>query len=183
MSTKSISTRRRFFGHAGAALSAPLAIAATLAAEGQAENPVDLAARVAALEDANAIRALQQRYLRLVNSGAHDEVGTLFADPSTALVAHSVRSLSADRFGELDVIEVALAEGTATARLQCIVEVAIAIGPSCTLVEMARLQGEGVVKKSERRVLESSYVKQRGVWKLERAVYRPIDPQGQPAAI
>jgi hypothetical protein len=154
-------------------LSAPLAISATLAAKGQGSDAEDLSARVAALEDANAIRALHQTYVRLVNASAHEEVATLFADPSAALVDDNVRNLSADRLGEHDVIDVAPVDGTATARLHCTVETATAIEPSCTLVQMARLQGEGVVKKSERRVLESTCVKQNGIWKFERAAYRP----------
>jgi hypothetical protein len=171
MNTKALSTRRIFFGHASAALSAPLAVAATLAAEGQ--DAEDVAARLGALEDANAIRALQQAYVRLVNAGAHEDVAALFADPAAALVDTSVRILSADSFGEHDVIDVAPADGTATARLHCTVETESPIEPCCTLVQMARLQGEGVVKRSERRVLESAYVKRHGAWKLARAAFRP----------
>jgi hypothetical protein len=41
---------------------------------------------------------------------------------------------------------------------------------SCgTLVEMARLQGDGVIKRAERQVLTSSFVKRDGAWKIERA--------------
>jgi hypothetical protein len=164
MSTKALSTRRVFFGAASAALAAPIAATAT--------TPEDLAARMAALEDANAILALQHAYVRLVNAGAHAEVAKLFADPSAAPLDTDVRRLSADRFGEHDVVDVSPAVGTATARTHCTVETETAIGPSCTLVEMARLQGDGVIRKAERRVLESTYVKQNGVWKIERAAYR-----------
>jgi len=173
MSTKPLSTRRIFFGHAGAALSAPLTVAATLAAAGQGADAEGVSARLAALEDQNAIRALLKTYVRLVNTGAHEEIATLFADPAAALVDANVRRVSADGFGEHDVIDVRPAAGTAAARLLCTVETETPIGPSCTLVQMARIQGEGVLKKSERRVLESAYVKQHGRWKLTRAAYRP----------
>ena len=173
MSTKALSTRRIFFGHAGAALSAPITIAATLAAAGQGADTGGVSARLAALEDQNAIRALLKTYLRLVNAGAHKQIATLFADPAAALVDASVRRLSAAGFGEHDVIDVSPAAGTAAARLHCTVETETPIGPSCTLVQMARVQGEGVLKTSERRVLESTYVKQHGHWKLTRAAYRP----------
>jgi len=140
-----------------------------LAAAGAAED----ATHPAVLEDVNAIRALQQAYARLVNAGAHEDAAKLFADPSAAVIDPNVRRLSADRFGEHDAIEFAPGGDTATAQLLCTVDTETAIGPSCTLVEMARLQGEGVIKKSERRVLESAYVKQAGIWKISRAAYRP----------
>lgn len=174
MSTKVVATRRRFFGHAGAALSAPLAVATTLAAAGGEAHPDDLTARVAALEDANAIRDLQQTYVRLVNAGAHADVAKLFADSAKARVAADVRRIVVDRFGEHDAVAIAPEGGTATARLQCVVETATAIEPSCTLVDMARLQGDGVVKRSARRWLETSYVKRGGVWQLTRADYRDV---------
>ena len=41
-----------------------------------------------------------------------------------------------------------------------------------TLVEMARLQGDGLVERSERRVLVSSFVKRDGVWKFENAEFQ-----------
>lgn len=173
MRTNALSTRRIFFGHAGAALSAPLAIAATTAAAGPGADAEGVSARLAALEDQNAIRALLQTYARLVNAGAHDAAARLFADPAAALVDPSVRRLLADHMSEHDAIDVAPGGDSATSRLHCTVETETVIGPSCTLVEMARLQGEGVVKKSERRVLESAYVKQHGHWKLARASYRP----------
>lgn len=57
--------------------------------------------------------------------------------------------------------------------IHCVVETETEIGPNCTLVEMARQQGEGVLRRSEARVLESGCVKRDGVWKLTRAVFRP----------
>lgn len=172
MKTKTVATRRRFFWQAGAALSAPLAVAAT-PASARAEDGEALEARLAELEDQNAIRALSQTYARLMNARARDEVAELFADPSEANLDESIRSVSADRFGEPDVIEVAADRRTAAARMRCTVEIEIAIGPSCPLVEMARQQGEGVLRRSEGCVLESTYVRRGGVWKIERSAFRP----------
>jgi hypothetical protein len=165
MKTKSISTRRRFFLQASAALSVPLAASAAHAAKADDSSA---SARLAALEDSNAIRALQQAYARLVNSGAHEKAGDLFGNPSEARLDGSVRSVSMDGFGEHDAIEVAPDRTTATARTHCAVQVETAIGPNCTLVEMAREQGEGVLRRSEKRVLAGSYVKVGGTWKIER---------------
>ena len=39
------------------------------------------------------------------------------------------------------------------------------IGPDCPLVAMAREQGGGVVRHTERGTLENAYVKREGVWK------------------
>ena len=172
MKTKTVSTRRRFFLHAGAALSAPLAVSSAHALKTDDEDHEALKARLAELEDVNAIRELHQSYARLINAGAREQAAALFANPREAQLDESIRRLSADRFGEQDIIEIAADRETATARIHCTVEIATAIGPSCTLVEMAREQGEGFLKQSERRVLESSYVKQSGAWKIARSVYR-----------
>lgn len=134
-------TRRSFFG---AALAAPLAATAAVTAE-----PEDaLAARLAELEDANAIRAV---------------LAALLAEPAQLQLDASVRRITADRD---DTIAVA-ADGTATARVACTIETATPIESCGTLVEMARLQGDGVVKRNERRLLTSSFVKRNGTWHIE----------------
>ena len=61
---------------------------------------------------------------------------------------------------------------TATAVLHCTVEIESAIGPACTLVEMARQQGGGVTRHTERGVFELTCVKRDGVWNIQRAGYR-----------
>ncbi len=177
MKTKAVSTRRSFFWKAGATLSAPLALATTRASGSRVENSEALKARLANLEDVNAIRELHQTYARHVNARAHDEVVKLFADPSEAQIDESIRNLSADRFGEQDVIEVAAGRNAATARFHCTVRTEIAIEPSCPLVEMARQQGEGVLRRSETRVLENAYVKQGGVWKIKHSAYSHSRPE------
>jgi hypothetical protein len=161
-------TRRSFFGQASAALAAPLAATAALA--GESRDGGDVAARLAALEDTNAIRALHQRYARLVTAGAgaRAELTALFADPVRAVVAENVRSLTPD--GEVAVT--IAADGTATARVACTVETATPIEPCGTLVDMARLQGDGVLKRSEQRALESSFVKRDGVWQFVNAGFQ-----------
>ena len=187
MNTNTDSTRRRFLWTAGAALSAPLAVAGANVSPSSAEDDLSLEERLADLEDVKAIRELHQTYARLVNGRAHDEIDgrvndeidgrvndeivKLFAVPSQAEIDEGIRSLSADRFGEEDVIELAADRGSATGRFHCTVQTETAIGPSCTLVEMAREQGEGFVRRSQRSVIEAAYVKQAGVWKIRRAAY------------
>ena len=137
-------TRRRFFGGA-AALAAPLATGAAVAGD-------DLAARLAALEDESTIRAVLRGWAQDVSAGK-----------LTASVAN-IRSLTLDS----DLSVSVAANGTATARVPCIVETATPIDGDETLVEMARQQGDGVVRRSERRVLASTLVKHGGIWILER---------------
>jgi len=137
-------TRRKFFGGA-AALATPLAASAAVAGE-------DLAARLAALEDADAIRAVLRGWAQDVSTGK-----------LTAPVAN-IRSLKLDSDPAISVA----ANGTATARVPCIVETATPIGGDETLVEMARQQGDGVVRRSEQRVLAGTLVKRGETWILER---------------
>jgi hypothetical protein len=162
MSRNEVSTRRRFFGHAGAVLAVPLAASAA----GSQTRADDFAARLAALEDANAIRTLQREYARLVNAGAHADAAQLFAEPAAAPIDASLRRLAADRFAADDVIDVAPDGATATACFECTVETETAIAGSYTLVDMLRVQGEGALRAVEHRALESSYVKRDGAWKI-----------------
>lgn len=171
MSTKTVSTRRRFFLSAGAAMSAPLAFAGT-ASRGAGERSTALESRLAALEDANAIRELHETYARLVNERAHRELARLYESPPRAQIDATITGLSAARFGERDVIEIADDGVHATARIHCTVEIETPIDSTDTLVQMARAQGEGVVRRSEHRVLEHTCVRRGGSWKIARSEYQ-----------
>jgi hypothetical protein len=172
MKTKSISTRRRFFLQAGAAMSVPLAAGGHATESGTADSVEK--ARLAALEDERAIRDLQRAYARLFNSGAHEEIRGLFVNPTAAHIDGSVRGLSPVGFGEHDAVEISPDRKTATARTHCAVHTETAIGPSCTLVEMAREQGEGVLRQSEARVLVGRYARVAGAWKIDRLAWEPL---------
>jgi hypothetical protein len=138
-------TRRSFFVTAGATLAAPLAATAPLA--GERDGAGYLAGRRSALEDVDAIRAL---------------LAALLAEPAR-LGLDAGTHIAADRN---DAIAIA-ADGIATARVPCTIETATPIESCGTLVEMARLQGDGVVRRSERRVLASTFVKRNGTWHIE----------------
>jgi hypothetical protein len=58
--------------------------------------------------------------------------------------------------------------------MHCTVQVATPIGPSCPLVEMAREQGGGVVRRSECGVFQNAYARRDGVWSLERSTFTLI---------
>lgn len=135
-------TRRRFFGGA-ALLAAPLAAGTAVAGD-------DLAARLTALEDANTIRALLRDWVRGVLAGVAPA-------PAANICGFTL---------DADVAITADENGSATASVACIVETAIPIDGNETLVEMARLQGEGFVRRVERRVLHGSFVQRDGGWHL-----------------
>jgi hypothetical protein len=142
-----MTTRRKFFGGA-AALAAPLAAAAAVGADGGD----DLTARPTALEETNAIRVLLHDYAQRVNAG------------SQRAPTANVRSITLDATAAIDIA----ANGTATAHAPCTVEVAMPIHGDETLVEMARQQGDGVVRHRVRGVLAGSLIKHNGTWNLER---------------
>jgi len=168
MTTELTRTRRAFFWTAGAAMSTPL-VAAPVAAD---EGGDEAAARLAALEDVNAIRTLVRSYAKHVAAGEHAAAAALCTEPSGAGLDPAVTALSAAGFGAGDAVELAADGCTATARMRCAVEIATPIEPVCTLVAMARAQGEGVLRRSDLRVLESTCVKQDGTWRIHRAAWR-----------
>jgi hypothetical protein len=141
-------TRRRFFG--GAALLAAPSIA------GAAVANDELAARLAALEDLNAIRALLRDWARDVTAA------------NVTPPAANIRSLTFDADAAITVAE----HGTASARVLCTIETATPIDGNETLVEMARQQGDGVVRQAGQRVLHGSFVKRDGFWHFANAELR-----------
>lgn len=167
--TSADATRRRFLCKAGAALSVPLAAAAGAPTAAATDDSAALRARLALLEDANAIRALQHAYAQRVNAGGGPALDKLFVGD---VPTRGFRTFCPDPHGGDDSIDIDPGAATATAREHCVVEIETAIEPSCPLVEMARAQGGGVLRRSERGVLESEYVKLDGVWKIGRVEFR-----------
>ena len=169
MKTTVNSARRGFLWKASAVLAAPLAVGAT-GAPAVAERETSQA-RLARLEDVNEVRALTRRYVRHVNTGAYGEAAALFAEAARA-DSRAVRTLAADPLGGEDAIEIAASGTTATASLHCTAEIETPIEPVTPLVAMARAQGGGVLRRSERGVLEGTFVKRDGGWKIERLAFR-----------
>lgn len=133
-------SRRRFIGATGIALSAPLAgLGAEVvgAATGTGPSP----------DDIDAIRALM-----------HEHAAQLNARP--------------DGFGSSERIDVAADGRSATAALPCVMETETAIGPECPLVDMARQQGGGVVRRIESVVVEATCAKRDGAWKIRSVATR-----------
>ena len=89
-----------------------------------------------------------------------------------AAIERGMQHVTSDEFGAHDTITVAADGQSATAVLHCTVEAERATGPECPLLDMARQQGGGVLRRTERGVFEHACVKQGGVWKILRADYR-----------
>jgi hypothetical protein len=149
-----------------AVLAAPLA--ATVPAALMAED--GLKARLARLEDEAAIRELHQIWLRRVNDGS-GAAKPLFADAEGTAFDQTVRSITADHAGQPDVIEVASDGKSATGRFPCAVEIETTIAQDCTLAQMARAQGGGFVRRTERRVLKVEYAKASGAWAIAKVEF------------
>jgi hypothetical protein len=159
---KDVSSSRRSFLKGGAVAAAPLAVAAPVAAMAQEHQ----AARLARLADEAAIGKLHQAWLRGVNTAAHEDVARLFADPRRASLEEAVCSVVADHAADPDRIEIARDGMSASGRFHCDVEVETVIAPDCTAAQMARLQGGGLVRRTEPRLLKADYVKAGGAWAI-----------------
>jgi hypothetical protein len=166
MTTDNTSTRRSFLKR-GAVLAVPLAAAAPAAI--MADD--GLKARLARLEDEAAIRELHQTWLRRINTRADGTATPLFGDPEGTAFDQAVRSIAADHAGEPDAIEIAADGKRAAGRFPCAVEIETAIAQDCTLAQMARAQGGGFVRRTERRVLKVEYVKAVGAWAIAKVEF------------
>jgi hypothetical protein len=81
-------------------------------------------------------------------------------------------------FGENDAISLSPDRQTAVCMMHCGVELETAIGPICLLVEMARAQGGGFVRRSESGVFEQSYIKREGCGRFSARRLAPHKHQG-----
>jgi hypothetical protein len=153
-------------------------------------------------EDTNAIRALHQTYESYLDRGMYEEVVNLFADDGEVFYnggffagkKRGVRRLYCEHFRagftgkkivpapgfELDtaqlqdMVEVAPDRKSAQARFAYSLQVGAPMISDSQLVEMARLQGQGIIKWWEGGTQEVSYVKEGDSWKIKRLEYRVI---------
>ncbi len=151
MTRDNTSTRRSFL-RGGALLAAPIA-AASVSAVALADDGSK--ARLKRLEDEAAIRELHQAWLRQVNAG---ERGALLDD--------AVRRITADHAGAPDRIEIAADGRSAVGYFDYVVETETPLAEDCTLAQMAHAQGNGTLRRTERRMLTVDYTKTRGAWKI-----------------
>jgi hypothetical protein len=165
---------RRSFLKGGALLAAPLAAVGVPAVVVADE---ELKARLARLENEAAVRELHQTWLRRVNSGAWDGAAAPFTTPKAGASDLSVRRIAADHTGKPDVIEVAADGKTAVGRFYCTLDIEDAIVQDCTLARMARAQGGGFVRRTERRVMHIEYLKASGAWAIAKVEFAHEQPE------
>ena len=158
-----------------------------------------LSHRLGILEDENTIRTLHQIYESRLDQGMYEDVVSMFA--TGAEVAYNgglfagkdgIRRLYCDLFGSgltgkqiepapgfgpdpaqrRDIVEVAADRKSASGHFPYSMQVGAPMTGDSSLVEMARLQGEGIVKWWEGGTCEVSYVKVDSAWKIRRLEYR-----------
>jgi hypothetical protein len=163
------STRRSFL-KGGAFLAAPIAAAAIPAVALAGDD--GLKTRLERLEDEAAIRELHQAWLRRVNAG--DGGGPLL--DGGALLDHGdgVRRITADHAGAPDKIEIAADGRSAVGNFDYAVETETPLKKDCTLAQMAHAQGNGSLRRSERRLLTVAYTKTRGAWEIVKVASTPL---------
>jgi hypothetical protein len=165
-SAKRATSTRRSFLKSGTILAAPLAAVGVPAAV-IADD--ELKMRVARLENEAAIRELHERWLRSVNSGV-DDAGARLSDACGA-PGPAVCGVATDHAGKPDAIEVGADGNRAIGRFHCTIEFETPIAEDCTVARMAREQGGGFVRRSERRVLIVDYAKTSGTWNIAKVEF------------
>jgi len=184
--------RRSFIWKAGAAMSAVVASAAT----GFSKSGVE---RTDILQDANAVRTLHRAYEARLHEGRYEEVLDLF-DGKAEVVYNGglfkdqkgLRRLYCDLFRsgmtgkkiepapgfepdaeqQLDIVEISPDRKSATGRFPFSIQAGKPMQSGSSLVDMARLQGEGIRKWWEGGTYKVTYVKTGSGWKIRRLEYR-----------
>jgi hypothetical protein len=158
-----------------------------------------LSNRIGSLEDANAIRRLHQAYESRLDQGMYEEVAGMFADDSEVVYngglftgKDGIERLYCDLFAssrtgrkiepapgfetdpaqQLDIVEVAGDRKTAACHFPYSMQVGAPMTGDSSLLEMARLQGEGIVHWWESGIHEVSYVKKDNTWQIKKLKYR-----------
>jgi len=162
-----------------------------------------LSRQLAVLENEKSIRKLHQRFEYLIDKGVYSEVIGLFSDDaeviynggvfrgksgvkrlfcghfSTGMTGKRIDSapgfhLNSDQ--QQDALEISPDMKSAKAGFTYSIQAGTPINSDSTLVKMARIQGEGIMKWWEGGVYELSYLKNTkdGSWKIKRLEYRTL---------
>jgi uncharacterized protein (TIGR02246 family) len=192
--------RRSFLWKAGAALTAAAAAVVPGIAKdstGKSTDAERLAHQLGILEDEKAIRVLHQTYEALCDSGDYENAAGLFTKDAAVVfnggvfkgrngIARLYRNhfragLTGKKMGPVPGIKIApetvtVAEDreSAAAQFSYSIQVGSPMPTDSSLVQMARLQGEGILKWCESGSYEISYSKCRkdGSWKIAKLEYR-----------
>ena len=192
------SGRRSFIWKAGAAMSA--AVASAVAGVSGANAEAGFRGRTGSLEEAESVRRLHHKHAAYVDRGMYAEAVDMFAENGEVIFKggifigkdKGIRRLYCERFNsgmtgrkierapgfELDpeqqheIVEVAADGKSATGKFPYSIQVGMPMEGESSLVEMARLQGSGIVKWWEGGICEISCIKTGETWKIQRLEYR-----------
>jgi len=168
--------------------------------EGLKSDVDRLSNQVACLEEANAIRRLHQTFESYLDKGMYEDVVSMFADEAEVVFNggvyvgrdKGVRRLYCDHFSQgwtgkkiepapgfeadpaqlQDVVEVAPDRKSAKAQFPYSMQVGTPLISDLPLLDMARLQGQGILQWWEGGIHEISCVKDGDAWKIVRLQYR-----------
>lgn len=163
--SKTAETSRRSFLKSSAVVAAPIA---AIGAPAAALGADDSNARLALLEDERAIEALNRNFLRRFNAAGLRDTASLFAGGEPPKLAEGTARLTLDPAAEPEKPQIAEDGARAHCRYACEVETDHPLEGEDTIVQMARLQGNGTARTSERRVIEADYVKGERGWTIEK---------------
>jgi len=161
-----------------------------------------LSNRIGRLEDADAIRALHRVYETCLDKGRYEDVVCAFTRDAEVVFNggifvgrdKGVRRLFCDNFSRgftgkrsepapgfdpdpaqiREIVDVSPDRASARARFPYSMQVGTPLVSDLPLLDMARLQGQGVLQWWEGGVQEVLYVKESGEWKIRRLEYRVL---------
>ena len=196
------SNRRSFLLKAGTAVSAGMAATVPgMTAAGNNDQVDQLSRQVARLQDENAIRKLHSAYENYLDSGRYSEVADLFTIDAEVIFNGDIYKgkekgitqlynvhFNANKTGkklksvvqvneeQQDVINVSADGKTATAKFDYSIQVGEPMAEDSSLVQMARLQGEGIMKFREGGVYEIALEKniEDGIWKIKKLEHKVL---------
>lgn len=171
--------------------------------DGDLKSRIDqLSNRIGCLEEANVIRDLHARFEYCLDKGLYEELLDFFAEDAEVIYnggefvgrGKGVRRLFCDRFAQgrsgkkiepapgfepalerfQDCIEVAPDRMTANARFGYSIQVGTPLACDLPFLDLARLQGQGILEWWEAGVTEISYVKTGTGWKIRRLEFRTL---------
>jgi hypothetical protein len=158
-----------------------------------------LSNRLGILEDENTLRGVHRTYESRLGRGMYEDVVCMFVADAEVVYngglfagKDGIRRLYCDHFSsgltgkkiepapgfepdvaqQQDIVEVAADRKTASGQFRYSMQVGTRMTGDSSLVEMARLQGEGIAKWWESGTCDVSYVKVENAWKIKRLEYR-----------
>jgi len=135
------------------ALAAP---AAVMAADGHN-------AELARLEDQRSVEALHRKLMRHLNGSQLDS--GLLANPGAINLESGLRSIAHDPNYDM-VVELSEDGQSAWTKSECCLERQVELTGTSTIEKMARLQGQGVYRHNENRMLAAEFTKYEGSWQI-----------------